>query len=209
MGNNFSQDAVAMIASTGLLAIGYTFTNIKADDSVVSSLVSVAHVGSTGMWFGIQTWVSFVAGLAMLSTLPRPWFAKMNMVLFHKYFLGGLMLNSTMLATYLSRHPINTWQGPTMYRGATLVGAWAMIPLSIYLKPKFFAVVKERDEYECQHGQSEVIGMVTSKLLLSDPDYKVIMTKFHKWHAIFMLVSLAQYSLTGYNLYSIGNTIRF
>lgn len=62
MSQLFCRETISIATSVAVVAIGLTYPNIKTEDSVVSTLVSVTHVGSMGMWFGIQTWVSFVAG---------------------------------------------------------------------------------------------------------------------------------------------------
>jgi len=209
MSQLFCRETISIATSVAVVAIGFTYPNIKTDDSVVSTLVSVAHVGSMGMWFGIQTWVSFVAGLTKIKILPRTWFQKVQEILFHKYFLGGLMLNSTMLATYLSRHPINTWQGPTMYRGASLIGSCALLSFALIFKPKLDSTINRMHIMEAEHGQNDVVGPIKEEKLLNDPKYKELRKSFVMGHGIAMLVNFTMYGITMYHLYQVAKTVKF
>ena len=67
------------------------------------------------LWF-YDVFMNWFAGVTKLNILPRPWFAKAQKALFHRYFMGGLMLNSVMLATHISRNPISGWGKESLHR---------------------------------------------------------------------------------------------
>lgn len=57
----------------------------------------------------------FFLGLTKLKILPRHWFGKVQTALFHKFMMGGILLNGTMLSTFIIRHPFDTWKDDTLY----------------------------------------------------------------------------------------------
>ena len=57
----------------------------------------------------------FLIGLTELKVLPRPWFYKLQQALLHRYFVGGLMLQSTTLTLFIRKNPISTWEGELLY----------------------------------------------------------------------------------------------
>ena len=56
-----SNRGLTVACALTVATVGYFFP-VKSDESALSVLLNVGHLGAFSIWFGMQTWVSFVAG---------------------------------------------------------------------------------------------------------------------------------------------------
>jgi len=198
---------IAVVASTALVGGAHFLPGLKNSSS---ALVDFSHLGSFSTWFGIQFWVTAVAGLTMVKILPRNWFAKVQRVLFDHYFLSGFVLNSVMLSSFLIKHPAATWEGETSTMGKVLAASTVSVAIhSFYIKPWVSNTSKTMQDFEGDRGYGNEPGPIKEASILNDPKYIEIKKKFVKAHSISASLNLVNIGFSFYHLWYIGNHITF
>jgi len=193
--------------STALVGGAHFLTSAK---NTSSALVDLGHLGSFAVWFGSQFWVTFVAGLTMVTILPRNWFAKVQRVLFDHYFLGGVLMNSAMLSTFMIKHPFSTWHGQTSVMGNGLIASLACVGLNCFLvKPWVTNTSKIMQDFEGDRGLGNEPGSIKDKNILTDPKYVVIKKEFVKAHSLSAILNLFNMCFSTYHLWYLGSHISF
>lgn len=191
---------IASVAMVGLVLSTQCLP--AAADNLPKSLVNVSHLGSFSLWFGVQFWATFVAGLTMFSVLPRPWFGKTLHTLFNKYFTGGIVIHGVMLSTYIMQNPIISWKGETLYLGTGLMISSLCTCLNgIYVEPVTYSLANEMYDYESKNGYGDHIGAITSKDLLENPTYKQMRKNFFNMHGLANIVHITTLGVSGMHLW--------
>lgn len=200
------QKGTAVAFAVGLTAVAHYVPS--EEDGLMMSLSNLAYLGSFSLWFGMQFWVTFVAGLTKLKILPRHWFGKVQTALFHKFMMGGILLNGTMLSTFIIRHPFDTWKDDTLYMGSGLIFSNIMAGISgLLIEPRVAKHVEDMHKYEKEEGHGDEIGPIKSGSILEDPKYQEMKSTFFKMHGISTALNLVGFVVSGAHLWFLARKL--
>ncbi|XP_046894030.1 transmembrane protein 205 [Hypomesus transpacificus] len=171
-----------------------------------SDWVKVLHLLVLSFSWGMQVWVSFVAGFALVQQVTLHTFGLVQSKLFPVYFYCLLGCNFASLAVYAVYHPreLLDWH-ESRQMGLYLV-ALIMAGLNAqWFGPSATEVMLKLREVEKEHGLGEQVGLGSqkeayAKLKEQDPKYKAWKKTFGQYHGLSNLCNLIGFLCTTTNL---------
>ncbi|XP_053383052.1 transmembrane protein 205-like isoform X1 [Mercenaria mercenaria] len=150
-----------------------------------STNILFLHLLSFAVHFGVQCWVTFVAGFAMFFSVPRIMFGHLQSRMFPLYFTLTLVLSCVTLLTYVVQHPYPTM---TSSEAKQLMGMCICVISifinSFYLAPEIVNAMISIFEIEKSSGVAYVIGYCDRTELKKDPKYCEHYKRFRLVHSI-------------------------
>ncbi|XP_022786364.1 transmembrane protein 205-like [Stylophora pistillata] len=162
---------------------------------LLTTTVRLLHLISFGTWFGMQFWVTFIAGYKMYFTLTRHTFGNLQSQLFPVYFTVGSCLSTVALATYYLMHPVQMWTGDEKLQVSGLaVSMLATLINKFFLEPKTTAMMLKRYAYEKEHGYGDDIGPIKDKAFKTDETYLRMTHEFSMAHGFTAMTNILAYT---------------
>ncbi|NXI96317.1 TM205 protein, partial [Psophia crepitans] len=168
--------------------------------------IKLLHLVVLSTSWGMQIWVTFVAGFVMGSHLPRHTFGLIQRELFPYYFHIGstcAFLNLTLFAMY---HPSDLLSEEQ----TTQIVVFFLCVAASVLNTQWFGqvtsdIVADMHLVERSHGLGQEVGLFTSKsrrqLRASNPSYGQLSRQFALYHALSSLCNLCCIACNGLSLY--------
>ncbi|XP_009976137.1 PREDICTED: transmembrane protein 205 [Tauraco erythrolophus] len=178
-------------------------------DTEPSSTIKLLHLVFLSTSWGMQIWVTFVAGFVMGSHLPRHTFGFIQRQLFPYYFHIGsacAFLNLTLFAMYHPSELLSEEQ-------TTQIIVFFICVAASVLNTQWFGratsdTVADMHLIERSHGLGQEIGLITSKsckqLRASNPSYRQLSSQFTLYHALSSLCNLCCIICNGLSLYHLA-----
>ncbi|XP_056609251.1 transmembrane protein 205 [Triplophysa dalaica] len=171
-----------------------------------TDLVKVLHLLVISFTWGMQVWVSFIAGFVLISQVSMHTFGLVQMKLFPFYFyclLSGNAINLAIYAVYHPRELLDWHEGIQMtlfFVPVIMAGLNAQ-----WFGPSATDSLLVMREIEQEHGLGAEVGMGSSregytKLRERDPKYKEHRTIFYRFHGLSNLCNLFGFISTTVNL---------
>ncbi|KAM8844381.1 transmembrane protein 205 isoform 1-T2 [Spinachia spinachia] len=177
-----------------------------ATEGEPADLVKVLHLLVLSFSWGMQSWVSFIAGFALVRQVTRHTFGLVQSKLFPVYFYCLLGSNVVSLAVYAVYHPkvLLDWQEGVqmlLYFAALLTAGLN----ALWLGPAATVVMFQMREVEEEHGLGDQIGLGSqreayAKLREQDPKYRAYKGTFGRYHGLSNLCNLIGFICTTANL---------
>ncbi|CAI5796294.1 Transmembrane protein 205 [Podarcis lilfordi] len=156
--------------------------------------------------WGMQIWVTFIAGFVLFRGVSRHTFGLVQSKLFPFYFytlLGCTFLNLAIFASYHPRELLSAWdtvQIVSFFIGLILAASNASWLSQVTTKTMF-----KMQEIEREHGLGDEVGLSARReayqlLKEKDAKYQSLRQKFFKFHGLSSLCNLAGVFCTGVNL---------
>ncbi|MBN3318128.1 TM205 protein, partial [Atractosteus spatula] len=177
-----------------------------ATEGEPTELVKVFHLLVLSVSWGMQIWVTFVAGFVLAAGVSRHTFGLVQSKLFPFYFyglLGSSFLNLAVYAVYHPRELLDTHEAVQM---GLFFGAVVLAGLNAqWFSPAVAELMLQMQEVEREHGLGAEVGVRSnreaySKLREQDPKYKNLRTSFFRYHGLSSLCNLLGLLCTGINL---------
>ncbi|NXL27389.1 TM205 protein, partial [Glaucidium brasilianum] len=174
-----------------------------------SNAIKVLHLVFLSTSWGMQIWVTFVAGFVMGSHLPRHTFGFIQRQLFPYYFhivSTCAFLNLTLFAMY---HPSELLSDDQ----TTQIIAFFVCVAASVLNTQWFGqvtsdVVADMQLMERSHGLGQEAGLFTRQshrqLCASNPSYRQLTRQFTLYHALSSLCNLCCIACNGLSLYYVA-----
>ncbi|KFP76624.1 Transmembrane protein 205, partial [Acanthisitta chloris] len=171
--------------------------------------IKLLHLLFLSTSWGMQIWVTFVAGFVMSSHLPRHTFGFMQRELFPYYFhicSTCAFLNLTLFAMY---HPSELLSD----KQTTQIIIFFICIAASVLNTQWFGqitsdVVAEMYVVERNHGLGQEVGLVASEsrrhLRASNPSYRQLFQQFTLYHALSSFCNLCCIVCNGLSLYHLA-----
>ncbi|XP_042310835.1 transmembrane protein 205 isoform X2 [Sceloporus undulatus] len=171
-----------------------------------SSLIKVIQLFILSTAWGMQIWVTFIAGFVLFRGVSRHTFGLVQSKLFPFYFytlLGCTFMNLAIFATYHPRELLDTRET------IQIVLFFACLVLTVANVSWFSQVTTKTmfkmQEIEREHGLGAEVGLSSQKeayqlLKEKDAKYRSLRQKFFKFHGLSSLCNLACVVCTGVNL---------
>ncbi|KAK3520512.1 hypothetical protein QTP70_024130 [Hemibagrus guttatus] len=171
-----------------------------------TDVVKVLHLLVLAFTWGMQVWVSFIAGFVLLSKVTLHMFGLVQSKLFPIYFYCLLGSNTVSLAIYAVYHPreLLNWHETTQM--ALFFVAVIMAGLNVqWFSPAVIEHLQVMREIEQEHGLGGEIGFSTNreryvKLREQDPKYKAHRKSFYRYHGLSNLSNLVGFACITVNL---------
>ncbi|KAM9280068.1 transmembrane protein 205 [Cariama cristata] len=175
-------------------------------DTEPSNAIKLLHLVFLSTSWGMQIWVTFVAGFVMGSRLPRHTYGFIQRELFPYYFHIGsacAFLNLTLFAMY---HPSELLSDE---QTTQIIIFFVCIAASV-LNTQWFGqvtsdIVADMHLIERSHGLGQEVGLFTSKsceqLCVSNPSYKQLSRQLTLYRALSSLCNLSCIACNGLSLY--------
>nr|XP_057905825.1 transmembrane protein 205 [Doryrhamphus excisus]XP_057905826.1 transmembrane protein 205 [Doryrhamphus excisus] len=171
-----------------------------------SDLVKVLHLLVLSFSWGMQIWVSFIAGFALVWKVTRHTFGLVQSKLIPVYFYCLLGSHFVSLAIYAVYHPRElldtheTMQLVLYFVALTMAGINAQ-----WFGPAASQVMLQMWEVEKEHGLGNQVGMSSqkegyAKLKEQDPKYRAYKRTFGRYHGLSSLCNLIGVICTTSNL---------
>ncbi|XP_017347618.1 transmembrane protein 205 isoform X2 [Ictalurus punctatus] len=171
-----------------------------------AGMVKVLHLLLMAFSWGMQLWVSFIAGYVLLSKVTRHTFGLVQSKLFPMYFYCLLGSNTVSLAIYAVYHPRELLNWHETIQMALFFVAVIVAGLNAqWFTPAVIEHLLVMMEIEQEHGLGGEIGFSTNreryiKLREQDPKYKAHRNSFNRFHGISTLSNLIGFACTTINL---------
>ncbi|XP_077118024.1 transmembrane protein 205 [Ranitomeya variabilis] len=170
------------------------------------SLVKVAHVLLLAASWGMQCWVTFVAGFVMIRGVPRHMFGLVQSKLFPFYghiVLGFSFLNLAIYAAYHPRELLSTTESVQI--GLFFVSLILSALNARWFFPASTNVMFKMQAVEREHGLGAEIGLSANvegykRLREKDPKYQALRKSFVRYHSISSLCNLVTLLCNGASL---------
>ncbi|NXO02038.1 TM205 protein, partial [Rhinopomastus cyanomelas] len=168
--------------------------------------IKLLHLVFLSTSWGMQFWVTFVAGFVMSRHLPRHTFGSIQRELFPYYFhisSACAFLNLTLFAMY---HPSELL---TDQQTTQIIVFFICVAASV-LNTQWFGqvtsdIVVDMHLIERSHGLGQEVGLVTSKscreLHASNPGYRQLSQQFTLYHTLSSLCNFCCIACNGLSLY--------
>ncbi|XP_009558984.2 transmembrane protein 205 [Cuculus canorus] len=175
-------------------------------DTEPSNTVKMLHLVFLSTSWGMQIWVTFVAGFVMGSHLPRHTFGFIQRELFPYYFhisSACAFLNLTLFAMY---HPSELLSDEQ----TTQIIIFFICVAASVLNTQWFGqvtsdIVADMHLIERSHGLGQEVGLFTSKacrqLRASNLSYGLLAKQFILYHTLSLLCNLCCIACNGWSLY--------
>ncbi|XP_010121685.1 PREDICTED: transmembrane protein 205 [Chlamydotis macqueenii] len=174
-------------------------------DTEPSNTVKLLHLLFLSTSWGMQIWMTFVAGFVMGSHLPRHTFGFIQRQLFPYYFHIGsacAFLNLTLFAMYHPSELLSDQQ-------TTQIIIFFVCVAASVLNTQWFGqatadIVADMHLVERSHGLGQEVGFTSEsrrQLRASDPSYRRLSQQFTLYHALSSLCNLCCITCNGLSLY--------
>ncbi|XP_061438218.1 transmembrane protein 205 isoform X2 [Rhineura floridana] len=171
-----------------------------------SSLIKIIHLFLLSTAWGMQIWVTFIAGFVLFRGVNRHTFGLVQSKLFPFYFytlLSCTFLNLAIFATYHPRELLSareTIEIVLFFICLILAAVNASWLSQVTTKTMF-----KMQEIEREHGLGEEVGLSAEReayklLKEKDAKYRSLRQKFFKFHGLSSVCNLACVISTGVNL---------
>lgn len=171
-----------------------------------TDLVKVLHLLVLSFTWGMQLWVSFIAGFALIRQVSRHTFGLVQSKLFPPYFyclLGSNFISLTLYAVYHPRELLDTHEAIQM-----LLYFVALITAGLnaqWFGPSGTEVMFQMWEVEKEHGLGGQIGIGSqkeeyAKLKEKDPKYREYRKVFGRYHGLSSFSNLIGFICATVNL---------
>ncbi|XP_044299324.1 transmembrane protein 205 isoform X2 [Varanus komodoensis] len=171
-----------------------------------SALIRVIQLFILSTTWGMQIWVTFIAGFVLFRSVSRHTFGLVQSKLFPFYFytlLGCTFLNLAIFASYHPWELLNTMETVQIiffFTGLLLAAANAFWFSQVTTKTMF-----KMQEIEREHGLGNEMGFSGQReayqlLKEKDAKYRSLRLKFFKFHGLSSLCNVACVICTGVNL---------
>ncbi|ROL51108.1 Transmembrane protein 205 [Anabarilius grahami] len=171
-----------------------------------TDFVKVLHLLVISFSWGMQVWVSFIAGFVLISQVSMHTFGLVQSKLFPFYFyclLGGNAINLSVYAVYHPRELLDWHEGIQMslfFVAVIMAGLNAQ-----WFGPSATESMLVMQEIEKEHGLGGQVGMSSNKegyakLREQDPKYKEHRSNFYRFHGLSNLCNLIGFFSTTVNL---------
>lgn len=157
--------------------------------------------------WGMQLWMTFIAGFVLAATLPRHTFGLVQSKLFPYYFfsvLGCAFFNLVIYALYHPRELLNTQES------IQIALFFICVVLSAVNAQWFSQTTTETmfkmQQIEKEHNLGQEVGVHSKResynqLKEKDPKYKKLRQQFMRYHGLSSLFNLICVICNGVNLY--------
>uniref|UniRef100_A0A3P8TKZ5 Transmembrane protein 205 n=1 Tax=Amphiprion percula TaxID=161767 RepID=A0A3P8TKZ5_AMPPE len=166
-----------------------------ATEGEPTDLVKVLHLLVLSFSWGMQVWVSFIAGFALVRQVTRHTFGLVQSKLFPLYFyslLGSHFVNLAVYAVYHPRELLDWHESVQMF-------LYFVALIMAGLNAQWFGPAAT------EHGLGNQIGLGSqkegyAKLREQDPKYKAYKSAFGRYHGLSSLCNLTGFICTTTNL---------
>lgn len=171
-----------------------------------ADLVKVLHLLVLAFSWGMQVWVSFIAGFALVRQVTRHTFGLVQSKLFPVYFYCLLGANSSSLALHALFHPRDMLDRQEHVQTVLYVVAVVTAALNgQWLGPVATGLMVQLRAVEEEHGLGDQVGLgiqkeAYAKLREQDPKYGACKRRFGRYHGLSNLVNLVGFICTTTNL---------
>ncbi|XP_060108293.1 transmembrane protein 205 [Heteronotia binoei] len=177
-----------------------------ATEGEPGGLIKVVHLFLLATAWGMQLWVTFIAGFVLFRGLSRHTFGLVQSKLFPFYFytlLGCSFLNLAIFATFHPRELLSTSE--TIQMGLFFVGVLLAAANASWLSRSTTKSMFKMQAIEREHGLGEEVGLSArreeyQRLKEKDAKYRGLRQKFFTFHGLSSLCNLACFLCTGVNL---------
>ncbi|KAI1884038.1 hypothetical protein AGOR_G00222260 [Albula goreensis] len=175
-----------------------------------TDLVKVLHLLVMSFAWGMQVWVSFIAGFVLVFQVTRHTFGQVQSKLFPVYFHCLLASNFISLAVFAVYHPRELLDWHESVQMCLYLAALVLAGLNAqWFGPAATEAVSSMQEVEREHGLGGEVGMGTrkeeyAKLKEQDPKYKAFTATFHRYHGLSNLCNLLGFICSTVNLVYAG-----
>ncbi|XP_030052818.1 transmembrane protein 205 [Microcaecilia unicolor] len=171
-----------------------------------TSLVKVVHLLCLSTAWGMQVWVTFIAGFVLIREVSRHTFGLVQSKLFPFYFyavLGCSFLNLALYAMYHPRELLSS--GETLQISLFFICMVLAAVNARWFSPTTTKAMLKMQEIEKEHGLGLEVGLQAQreayqKLREQDPKYRGLRQKFFRYHGLSSLCNLVSVLATGVNL---------
>ncbi|XP_028267774.1 transmembrane protein 205 [Parambassis ranga] len=177
-----------------------------ATEGEPTDLVKVLHLLVLSFSWGMQVWVSFIAGFALVRQVTRHTFSLVQSKLFPFYFYSLLGSSFISLAVFAVYHPRELLDWHESVQMALYFVALITAGLNAqWFGPTVTEVMLEMRDVEQEHGLGKEVGLGSqkegyAKLKEQDPKYKAQKRRFGKYHGLSSLCNLIGFICTTTNL---------
>ncbi|KAF1379048.1 hypothetical protein PFLUV_G00171960 [Perca fluviatilis] len=181
-------------------------TDTMATEGPPTDVVKVLHLLVLSFSWGMQLWVSFIAGFALVRQVSRHTFGLVQSKLFPVYFHCLLASSAVSLAVFAAYQPtlLLDWH-QSLQMGLFVVALVAVSLNARWLGPAATEVMLQLQEVEKEHGLGGQIGLGSQKeayatLKDQDPKYRAYRRSFGRYHGLSSLCNLIGFICTTINL---------
>ncbi|XP_068193490.1 transmembrane protein 205 [Antennarius striatus] len=171
-----------------------------------TDLVKVIHLLMLSFSWGMQAWVSLIAGVVLIQQVSRHTFGIVQSKLFPAYFYCLIGSNLCNLVIYAAYHPRDLLDWHRDVQMLLYIGALITACLnSQWFAPSINMLMFQTRKVEKEHGLGGQIGLFIpregyEKLKERDSKYRVIRSKFDIYHRVSILCNLIGFIGTTINL---------
>ncbi|XP_054859824.1 transmembrane protein 205 [Eublepharis macularius] len=177
-----------------------------ATEGEPGSLIKIVHLFFLSTAWGMQLWVTFIAGFVLFRGVSRHTFGLVQSKLFPFYFytlLGCTFLNLAVFAMYHPRDLLST--GETIQIVLFFLCLVLAAANASWFSQTTTKTMFKMQEIEREHGLGEEVGMSSQReayqrLKERDAKYRSLRQKFFTFHGISSLCNLTCVVCTGVNL---------
>ncbi|XP_056426365.1 transmembrane protein 205 isoform X2 [Hyla sarda] len=170
------------------------------------SLVKVVYLLVLSASWGMQCWVTFVAGFVMIRGVPRHMFGLVQSKLFPFYGHIVLCASFVNLAVFAAYHPRELLSTSESVQIALFFMSLVLSALNArWFSPATTKAMFKMQEIEREHGLGGEIGLSANiegykRLREKDPKYQALRKSFMRYHGISSLCNLVSLLCNGANL---------
>ncbi|NXP52506.1 TM205 protein, partial [Heliornis fulica] len=171
--------------------------------------IKLLHLVLLSTSWGMQVWVTFVAGFVMGSHLPRHTYSFIQRELFPYYFHIGSTCAFLNLTVFAMHHPSELLSEEQ----ATQIIVFFICVAASVLNAQWFGritsdIVVDLHLVERSHGLGQEVGRLGSEsrrqLRASNPSYRQLSRQFTLYHALSSLCNLCCIACNGFSLYCLA-----
>ncbi|NXG67491.1 TM205 protein, partial [Hemiprocne comata] len=175
-------------------------------DTEPSNTIKLLHLVFLSTSWGMQIWVTFVAGFVMGSHLPRHSFGLIQRKLFPYYFHIGSACAFLNLTLFAMHHPSELLSDE---QTTQIIIFFVCVAASV-LNTQWFGqvtsdVVADMHLVERSHGLGQEVGLLAREsrrqLSASNPSYRQLCRQFSLYHTLSSLCNLCCITCNGFSLY--------
>ncbi|XP_041277808.1 transmembrane protein 205 [Onychostruthus taczanowskii] len=183
-----------------------------ASDTEPSNTIKLLHLLFLSTSWGMQVWVTFVAGFVMSRHLPRHTFGSIQRQLFPYYFHISSTCAFLNLTLFAMSHPSERLGEQHM----TQIIVFLVCVAAAVLNTQWFGqvasdLVAELQLVEQSQGLGQEVGLAASEprrqLRASNPGYRQLARSFALYHALSSLCNLLCIVCNGLSLYHLAGQL--
>ncbi|KAM4747680.1 transmembrane protein 205 isoform 2-T4 [Rhinophrynus dorsalis] len=170
------------------------------------NLVKIIHLLVLSAAWGMQFWMTFIAGFVLIRGVPRHTFGLVQSKLFPYYGHVVLGCSFVNLAVFAAYHPRDLLS----FSESVQIGLFFLSLILSALNARWFSPETSKSMFKMQaiereHGLGEEVGLAANKdgyqlLREKDPKYKALRQRFMRYHGISSLCNLISLLCNGTNL---------